>query len=158
MDARVTWSGMRLGWGRDDGAFFSRALDVAQQECREPGSPLLCMGLFSRFFVQALPCTAEGALCRIRDTRSLVLALTERIDPTPTHHALGWLACLGLGRLDPHPQLAATALLDVEGAGLAHEIAELVVAVGAHVEVGEKIGDLPADLTEQHPAIFAFDL
>src|ERR1700694_1148409 len=92
------------------------------------------------------------------DTRSLALALTGRIDPTPTHHALGWLACLALGRLHPHPQLAATALLDVEGAGLAHEIAELVVAVGAHVEVGEEIGDLPADLTEQHPAIFAFDL
>src|ERR1700682_921154 len=30
------------------------------------------MGLFSRFFVQALPCTAEGTLCRVRDTRSLV--------------------------------------------------------------------------------------
>ena len=36
------------------------------------GSALLCMGLFSRFFVQALPCTAEGTLCRVRDTRSLV--------------------------------------------------------------------------------------
>jgi hypothetical protein len=28
--------------------------------------------LFSRFFVQALPCTAEGTVCRVRDTRSLV--------------------------------------------------------------------------------------
>ena len=57
---------MRLGW-----AFFP-CPDAAQQECCEPGSTLLCMGLFSRFFVQALPCTAEGTLCRVRDTRSLV--------------------------------------------------------------------------------------
>jgi hypothetical protein len=49
---------MRLGWG------LSSAPDAAQQECCEPGSTLLCMGLFSRFFVQALPCTAEGTLCR----------------------------------------------------------------------------------------------
>src|SRR3982074_2205513 len=108
---------MRLGWGHDDGAFFFPRPDAAQQECCEPGFTLLCMGLFSRFFVQALPCTAEEALCRVRDTRSLVLALTGQIDPTPTHHALGWLACLGLGRLHPHPQLAAIGLLDVEGAG-----------------------------------------
>src|SRR3979490_895372 len=58
---------MRLGWG-----LSSPAPDAAQQECCEPGSTLLCMGLFSRFFVQALPCTAEGTLCRVRDTRSLV--------------------------------------------------------------------------------------
>src|ERR1700692_9049 len=57
---------MRLGWG------LSSAPDAAQQECCEPGVTLLCMGLFSRFFVQALPCTAEGTLCRVRDTRSLV--------------------------------------------------------------------------------------
>src|SRR6202049_1490593 len=57
---------MRLGWG------LSSAPDAAQQECCEPGSTLLCMGLFSRFLVQALPCTAEGTLCRVRDTRSLV--------------------------------------------------------------------------------------
>ena len=56
---------MRLGWGHDDGAFFfSRPDDAAQQECCEPGFTLLCMGLFSRFFVQALPCTAEGTVCR----------------------------------------------------------------------------------------------
>src|SRR6266705_850369 len=64
---------MRSGWGHDDGAFFfSRPDDAAQQECCEPGFTLLCMGLFSRFFVQALPCTAEGTVCRVRDTRSLV--------------------------------------------------------------------------------------
>jgi hypothetical protein len=58
---------MRLGWGPS-----FPAPDAAQQECCEPGSTLLCMGLFSRFFVRALPCTAEGTLCRVRDTRSLV--------------------------------------------------------------------------------------
>src|SRR5882762_2695543 len=63
---------MRLGWDHDDGAFFFSRPDAAQQECREPGFTLLCMGLFSRFFVQALPCTAEGTVCRVRDTRSLV--------------------------------------------------------------------------------------
>src|SRR6266566_9415784 len=61
---------MRLG--HDDGAFFFSRPDAAQQECCEPGFTLLCMGLFSRFFVQALPCTAEGTVCRVRDTRSLV--------------------------------------------------------------------------------------
>jgi hypothetical protein len=56
---------MRLGWGHDDGAFFFSRPDAAQQECCEPGFTLLCMGLFSRFFVQALPCTAEGTVCRV---------------------------------------------------------------------------------------------
>src|SRR5882724_7757117 len=63
---------MRLGWGHDDGAFFFLRPDAAQQECCEPGFTLLCMGLFSRFFVQALPCTAEGTVSQVRDTRSLV--------------------------------------------------------------------------------------
>src|SRR5216683_4833988 len=63
---------MRSGWGHDDGAFFFSRPDAAQQECCEPGFTLLCMGLFSRFFVQPLPCTAEGTVCRVRDTRSLV--------------------------------------------------------------------------------------
>src|SRR6266487_6712230 len=63
---------MRLGWGHDDGAFFFSRPDAAQQECCEPGFTLLCMGLFSRFCVQALPCTPEGTICRVRDTKSLV--------------------------------------------------------------------------------------
>src|SRR3984893_5745571 len=84
---------MRLGWG------LSPAPDAAQQKCCEPGSTLLCMGLFSRFFVQALPCTPEGTLCRVRDTRSLVLAFTERSDPTPTHHALAAYSEIGRGQL-----------------------------------------------------------
>ena len=65
---------LTLALERDEmrlGPFSSRGPDAAQQECCEPGSTLLCMGLFSRFFVQALPCTAEGTLCRVRDTKSL---------------------------------------------------------------------------------------
>ena len=72
------WSGMRLGWGHDDVTFFFSRPDAAQQECCEPGFTLLCMGLFSRFFVQALPCTAEGTVCRVRDTKSLVVLSAGR--------------------------------------------------------------------------------
>ena len=42
------------GWVRDEiglGPFSSSVPNAAQQECCEPGSILLCMGLFSRFFV-----------------------------------------------------------------------------------------------------------
>jgi hypothetical protein len=95
MNRAFCQSGMRLGWGHDDGAFFFSRPDAAQQECCEPGFTLLCMGLFSRFFVQALPCTAEGTVCRVRDTRSLV----PRIDPVPTHQALA--EALRLQRLRP---------------------------------------------------------
>jgi len=52
--------------------FSSRGPDAAQRESCEPGSTLLCMGLFSRFFVQGLPSTAEGTLCRVRNTRPSV--------------------------------------------------------------------------------------
>src|SRR6266702_8114631 len=72
IDRAFRWSGMRLGWGHDDGAFFFSRPDAAQQECCEPEFTLLCMGLFSRFFVQALPCAAEGTVSQVRDTRSLV--------------------------------------------------------------------------------------
>src|SRR6266567_2120225 len=61
---------MRLGWGHDDGAFFFSRPDAAQQECCEPGFTLLCMGLFSRFFVQALPCTAEGTALAVSSSRT----------------------------------------------------------------------------------------
>ena len=40
--------------------FSSRAPGAAQPECGEPGSILLCMGLFSRFYVPALRCTAHS--------------------------------------------------------------------------------------------------
>src|ERR1700689_1921923 len=50
--------GIRLG------SFSSRGPDAAQQECCEPGSTLLCMGLFSRFLS------------------------SEQIDRTKTHLAL----------------------------------------------------------------------
>ena len=65
-------SGMRLSWGHDDGAFFFSRPDAAQQECCEPGFTLLCMGLFSQFFVQALPCTAVClGICAASSARPL---------------------------------------------------------------------------------------
>jgi hypothetical protein len=47
--------------------------DATQHERCDPEPILLCMGLFSRFCVRALRCTAEEALRCVRDTRSLVL-------------------------------------------------------------------------------------
>src|SRR6195256_3082228 len=52
--------------------FSSRARTQRSRSAASRGFTLLCMGLFSRFFVQALPGTAEGTVCRVRDTRSLV--------------------------------------------------------------------------------------
>src|SRR5471032_1024071 len=62
------------------------------------------------------------------------------------------------GWLDPHTHVPAVDLLDVEGGGLAHEIAELAVAVGAHVEIREQVRDMLADRPEHHPAVLAVDL
>jgi hypothetical protein len=59
---------MRLGGAVTTENFFLLPPDVAQHTCYGPGSTLLCMGLFSRFFVEDPTCTAEGTLCRIRDT------------------------------------------------------------------------------------------
>src|SRR5213076_3036166 len=39
-----------------------------RSECCAPGLILLCMGLFSRFCVWALRCTAEEYLRRVRET------------------------------------------------------------------------------------------
>jgi hypothetical protein len=47
--------------------FSSRAPDTAQHERREPGPILLCMGLFSRFCVQAQAVPTGGAAPRVRD-------------------------------------------------------------------------------------------
>ena len=53
-------SGMRLGWGRDDGPFFFSCPGRKPHERCEPGPILLCMGLFSRFCVWAPRCTAHS--------------------------------------------------------------------------------------------------
>jgi hypothetical protein len=50
--------------------FFFRTPDAAQHGCCEPGSTLLCMGLFSRFFVQVLPCIGTHAPSAVRLHRS----------------------------------------------------------------------------------------
>jgi hypothetical protein len=62
LDELGLWSGMRLGWGRDDGPFFFSCPGRKPHERCEPGPILLCMGLFSRFCVWAPRCTAEEAL------------------------------------------------------------------------------------------------
>ena len=70
--------------GRDDRPFFFSCLDATQHECCEPEAVLLCMGVFSRFCVRALRCTAEESLRCIRDTRSVVLrAYGESIQLQP---------------------------------------------------------------------------
>src|SRR3954453_21226519 len=52
----------------------------------------------------------------------------------------------------------AGGVLDVEGFGLAHEVAELAVAVGARVKIGKQNLELLADLPQRNPSILAFDL
>src|SRR3979490_2601222 len=86
---------MRSGWAVTTDHFSSRAPNATQHECCELGPILLCMGLFSRFCVRALRCTAHSAsktrvnalaeaLRCVRDTRSLVLrACGESIQLQP---------------------------------------------------------------------------
>src|ERR1700675_912007 len=94
---------MRLGWGGDEGRFFFSCPGRARHECGEPGPILLCMGLFSRFCVQALRCTAEETLRRVQDTRSLVLrAYGESIQLQPI---MLW-NCKWQGRHQPRPPAA----------------------------------------------------
>ena len=54
--------------------------------------------------------------------------------------------------------MAAVALLKIECTGLAYEVAQLAEAIGARIEVCEKLGDLLADGAERGPAVLAFDL
>ena len=74
------WSRMRSGW-----AVTTDHL-VPRTQAARAGPILLCMGLFSRFCVWALRCTAEGSLRCVRDTRSLVLRTNGesiRFQPIP---------------------------------------------------------------------------
>src|SRR3982074_1215549 len=79
--------GVRLVWAVTTKQFLLGLRTQRSTSASEPGPVLLCMGLFSRFSVPALRCTAEEALHRVRDTRSLCLRL-RRLDSTPSHHAL----------------------------------------------------------------------
>ena len=57
MNRAFCQSGMRLGWGHDDGAFFFSYPDAAQQECCEPGGSLyFAWGCFRDFLSR--PCRA----------------------------------------------------------------------------------------------------
>src|SRR5437879_3444397 len=75
---------MRLGWAVMTDHFSSRAPDTAPRG----RAILLCMGLFSRFCIQALQYTAEQARRHVGGTRSLVLRAYGRIDSTPSHRAV----------------------------------------------------------------------
>src|SRR5438270_560903 len=61
---------MRLGWDRDDVTLFFSCPDAAQHECREPEPILLCMGLFSRFCVQAPAAVDPGRATDMRLPRA----------------------------------------------------------------------------------------
>src|ERR1700726_3904041 len=73
MRAESAPSGMRSGWGVTTGYFSSRTPDAAQHGTGAASGGLLyfAWGCF-RVFVQAVPYTAEGTLCRVQATRSLV--------------------------------------------------------------------------------------
>src|SRR5882762_8439358 len=102
---------MRLGWAVTTDHFSSRAPDATQHECCEPGPNLLCMGLFSRFCVRALRCTAHStsktrvnALRCVRDTRSLGLrAYCESIQLQPI--MLQWFMLTPTPALHRQPRL-----------------------------------------------------
>src|SRR5579859_5215161 len=59
--------------GRDDRPSFFSCPGCNTVGVLRAGPVLLCMGLFSRFCISALRCTAEQALRWVRDTRSSVL-------------------------------------------------------------------------------------
>src|SRR5206468_744391 len=67
-------------------------------------------------------------------------------------------ARFGHGRclwLQPYAQAPAFHLLDLERAGLAHQVAELGDAVGARIEVRREVGKPVAERAEPDPAVFA---
>src|SRR6266481_5306867 len=61
-------------------------------------------------------------------------------------------------RFWPYSQRPAIRLVDVEGAGLADQVAELAIAVGARVEVGGHVGQPLADDAQAHPAVLRLHL
>src|SRR5690606_34842774 len=61
-------------------------------------------------------------------------------------------------RLAPDARGFAFGMVDVEGAGLADQIAQLTEAVGAGIEIRREIGELRANHAEPHPAIVGLDL
>jgi hypothetical protein len=77
--------------GPDNGAFFFQAPDAAQHGFTSRVHSTL-HGVVFAIFVQALPCTAEATLCRVRDTTSLV----PRDFPAPPHDAENALPDCGL--------------------------------------------------------------
>jgi hypothetical protein len=111
--------------------------NAAQQEWCEPGFTLLCMGLFSRFFVQALPCTAEGALGRVGYTRSLGQAV-RRADIRSGRSRRGALAC------------------DRNAGSLCQR--EFLVSLRRHLVASFAIGRSAAAIARDNAGLFALDV
>jgi hypothetical protein len=69
----------------------------------EPGPILLCMGLFSRFCVWTLRCTAEEYLHGVRDTKSSALranGYSIRLQPIPLQLAFAGIRVRDKWRAD----------------------------------------------------------
>ena len=100
--------------GRDDESFFFSCPNATRHECCEPGPILLCMGLFSRFCVRALRCTAHSvsktrvnALMSVSKTR--VNALMRRCAASGTRDR--WYFALTANRFNSNPSRSSAALI-----------------------------------------------
>src|SRR5208283_1412612 len=81
----------------------------------------------------------------------------------PLSSAVARRCCLGVGfewwrQLCPDPNGTALRLLYLERCGLANQIAELPIAVGARVEVGGDVRKALADRTQAHPTVLCLHL
>jgi hypothetical protein len=70
------------------GGWLGDIEDRLRRHCDETGACPTLHGVVFVILCRALRCTAEEALRRVRETRSLLLRAYWRIDSTPTRHAL----------------------------------------------------------------------
>ena len=94
----------------------------------------------------------------------------NRLDELPRGNANAGRSICGLSRTslfrwcprsggpDANAHGPALRLIDFEGIGLAHKVAQLAEAVGPWIEIRCKVGKLSSDFPKRHPAIFAFHL
>jgi hypothetical protein len=85
--------------GRDDGAFFFRAPDAAQHGSASRGPLYFAWGCFRDFLSRRCRAPLKGRYAGSGTRHRWCLAFTERIDPTPTHHALMAYFEIGRGQL-----------------------------------------------------------
>ena len=72
-----------------------------------------------------------------------------------------WTSAFGLlaaSWLHADAQVSAFPLVELEGAGLAHEIAELAKSVGPGIEVGREVGQLRSESAKRNPAVLTVHL